>query len=123
MSNNHKKWSLFDEVNKNNRLDYKVYRCPDPVAVKTGEPWYTYENICPCSPELSNVTGRGYTACTFGIDQSTPPRWMIPFEQLYSQIPESSQITGSLYQQHQYVPPQLDPRPLTQIGVAWRSAN
>ena len=116
-------WPLLDQVNQNNVLDYAVYRCPDPVAVKTGQPWFSYSNICPCDPNLSNTSGRGFTPCPFGIDQSTTPSWNLSSAQLASQLPAQSQVVGNLYSQNQYVPPQLDPRPLSRIGQAWRSAN
>jgi len=116
-------WPLLQEAQQNNTRDFSVYRCPDPVAIKTGSPWYTYDNICPCDPNLSNPSGRGFTACTFGINQSTSPNWNKSSFQLSSQIPQPGQIVGNLFNQNQYVPPQLDPRPLTRIGQAWRSAN
>jgi hypothetical protein len=109
-------WSLYEEVTKNNKRDYSVYRCVDPVAVKTGEPWFNNTNICPCNPKLSNVTGRGFTPCPFGISQPN-------FSELRAVDAPSSQIVGSLYSENQVVPPQLQPRELYRIGVEWRNAN
>lgn len=117
-------WSLYNQANSStdgNR--FSVYRCPDPVATKTDQPWYSYENICPCDPNLSNKTGRGFTACPLGINQEAGS-WNLPAFQLVSQIPNSNQITGNLYGSgNQFVPPQLQPRQLIRIGEEWRSAN
>jgi len=114
-------WKLYDEVNQNNTRNYSVYRCPDPVAIVTQTPWYSYSNVCPCDPNLSNPSGRGFTACPQGLNQ-TQNEWNLPDWQITSQIPWNSQL-GSLYNQHQYVPPQLNPYPVTQIGYSWRSPN
>lgn len=115
-------WSMLNQAEKNDSLDYNVYRCPDPVAVTTGEPWYPISNVCPCNPNLSGTTGRGFTACPFGLTIEKPGK-PYPLGQLIGQIPKNSQIVGSLYNQDQYVPTQLDPRPLSKIGYQWRSAN
>ena len=114
-------WPLYNEVNQNNTRNYSVYRCPDPVANKTDEPWYSYSNVCPCDPKLSNSTGRGFTPCPFGINQEAP-QWNLPAFQYASQIPNGSQIVGNLYN-NQFVPPQLQPRQLIRIGEEWRSSN
>jgi len=117
-------WDLYNEVSKNNTRNFSVYRCIDPVAVTTGAPWFVGigENVCPCDPNLSNKTGRGFTACPLGITQESTT-WNLPPFQLASQIPDQSQIVGNLYQKNQYVPPQLQPRQLVRIGEEWRSAN
>jgi hypothetical protein len=117
-------WPLYNEVNQNNTRNYAVYRCPDPVAIKTGGPWYygDGENICPCDPNLSNKTGRGFTACNIGINQEAP-QWNLPTFQLVSQFPDKNQIVGSMFSQNRFVPPQLQPRQLVRIGEEWRSSN
>ncbi len=109
-------WQLYEEVNKNNTRNYSVYRCIDPVAVKTNEPWFNNTNICPCDPKLSNTTGRGFTACPFGI--STPNT-----NELITVDVPMSQVVGSLYSQNQVVPPQMQPRELYKIGIEWRNAE
>ena len=43
--------------------------------------------------------------------------------QLYSEIPEKNQVQGSMFNQNQFVPPQLQPRQLVRIGEEWRSSN
>jgi hypothetical protein len=116
-------WKLYNEVNQNNTLNYKIYRCVDPVAVKTEAPWFYGENICPCDPSLSNKTGRGFTACPLGINQEAP-MWNLPVFQIASQVPDQGQIMGSMYGSgNQFVPPQLQPRQLIRIGEEWRSSN
>jgi hypothetical protein len=115
-------WPLYEKVNQNNTLSYSVYRCPDPVAVQTDSPWYSYSNLCPCDPNLSNKTGRGFTACPLGINQEAP-QWNLPSFQSMSQVPNNNQIVGSMFGLNQFVPPQLQPRQLVRIGEEWRSAN
>jgi hypothetical protein len=116
-------WQLYNEVSQNNTRNYSVYRCVDPVALKTEQPWYSYSNVCPCDPNLSNKTGRGFTACPLGINQEAP-MWSLPMYQTASQVPNSSQTIGSMFGSgNQFVPPQLQPRQLIRIGEEWRSAN
>lgn len=115
-------WSLYNEVSQNNTRNYSIYRCVDPVAVKTGEPWFNYSNVCPCDPKLSNTSGRGFTACPFGINQEASS-WNLPISQQYSQIPNEKQVVGNMFNKNQYVPPQLQPRQLVRIGEEWRSSN
>ncbi len=115
-------WALLNEAQSSNNLDYNVYRCVDPVAVKTGDPWYPISNICPCDPQLSGSTGRGFMSCPMGLSVEKPGK-PLPISQILNQIPPQQQVTGSLFNQNQFVPPQLDPRQLTMIGYQWRSAN
>jgi hypothetical protein len=117
-------WPLYEEVNQGNGNKFNVYRCLDPVAVVTGSPWFygLGENVCPCDPNLSNNTGRGFTACPLGINQEATS-WNLPSSQLSSQIPNQNQIVGSMFNKNQFVPPQLQPRQLVRIGEEWRSAN
>lgn len=120
-------WSLYNEVNQNNTRNYSVYRCPDPVAINTDQPWYSYSNVCPCDPNLSNKSGRGFTACNYGINDKAP-QWNLPSFQLASQIPDQKQVVGNLFGGNlnnglQFVPPQLQPRQLIRIGEEWRSSN
>jgi hypothetical protein len=117
-------WQSYNDANQNNGNRFSVYRCPDPVAVKTGSPWFygIGENICPCDPKLSNTSGRGFTACPYGIKQETP-QWNMSMSQMSSQIPSQNQVTGSMFNKNQFVPPQLQPRQLVRIGQEWRSTN
>ncbi len=115
-------WPLYNEVSKNNTRNYSVFRCVDPTAVVTGAPWFNNENVCPCDPKLSNSSGRGFTACPMGVQEKTP-MWNVSNSQLYSEIPEKNQIQGSMFNQNQFVPPQLQPRQLVRIGEEWRSSN
>lgn len=117
-------WPLLQQVMKNNDLNYMAYRCIDPVAEKTGKPWYPITNICPCDPTLSNITGRGFTSCPMGISDTRPRPPLYSLSQVKNQLPKSKQeVTGNVFNQNQFVPPQLDPRPLTLVGYEWRSAN
>jgi len=113
-------WNLLNEVNQNNTRDFSVYRCPDPVAVTTGSPWYNIENLCPCDPNLSNTSGQGYSGCPFGINEAPPPSLNVSNSQLASQIPQK-QMTGAMYSMNQFVPIQLNPYPNTRIGQSWRN--
>jgi len=115
-------WPLYQEVNQNNTRNYTVYRCPDPVAIITDQPWFSYNNVCPCDPNLSNTSGRGFTGCPMGISGGVPS-WNISNFQLASQIPTKDQVVGNLYSMNQFVPPQLQPNPLVRVGEEWRSVN
>lgn len=116
-------WALYNEVNANNTNNFSVYRCPDPVAVFTTQPWYPNSNICPCDPNQSNNSGRGYTACPLGISQKSP-NWDLPASQIIAQLPSTERTVGNMYGSgNQFVPPQLQPRQLVRIGQEWRSAN
>ena len=97
--------------------NYNVYRCPDPLKVKTDEPWYPISNVCPCNPMESNVTGRGYTPCNFGIQDDQKEINSLSSKKSTMNNP----LMGSLYQMHQYTPPQLNPYPVTRIGQQWRN--
>lgn len=111
-------------------MNYSVYRCPDPIKYKTDTPWYPIENVCPCDPNDTNISGRGYTPCAFGVQYETPNNVNL-FNQMkptktQSMVKESmvkENTIGSLFQDNQIVPPQLQPRMLTRIGQQWRSGN
>jgi len=117
-------WELYNQSSQNNGNRFSVYRCPDPVANVTNQPWYPYQNVCPCDKNLSNKTGRGFTACPLGLNQEAP-QWNLPMYQVASQIPyNTTNLTGSLFASgDQFVPPQLQPRQLIRIGEEWRSSN
>jgi hypothetical protein len=111
-------WQLYDEaINEEynsgiaGNSKFAVYRCVDPVATKTSKPWYTITNVCPCDPNMSNTTGRGFTSCPFGVSK--------PMEDKL--VGTDASLTGSLFGSNQVVPPQLQPRELHRIGVEWRS--
>jgi ferredoxin-thioredoxin reductase catalytic subunit len=111
-------WTLYNEVIQNNNLDYNVYRCPEPTATKTEEPWFPRYNACPCDPKLSNITGRGYTACPIGLNEERQiPNGNNP------DIVTNPRLTGTLFNQKQWVPPQIYPNPSIRIGEAWRTVN
>jgi hypothetical protein len=98
-----------------NNTKYDVYRCPDPKKVITDLPWYPISNVCPCNPNFNNVTGRGYTPCGFGVQTNEKS-----INYAASQtLPPKKLPLGALYQMDQYVPPQLNPYPLTRIGQQW----
>lgn len=100
-------------------MNFSVYRCPDPVNVNTNTPWYRDSNICPCSPETSNITGRGFTPCAYGVEFNETS----PIQLQGTAGKTNTPLTGSFYQDHQFVPPQLQPRPLSRVGNQWRSSN
>ncbi len=118
-------WNLYNEVSKNNTRNYSVYRCPEPTGIKTGSPWYpgNGDNICPCDPNLSNSSGRGFTACPLGINLEEPDYNYNSQKLAGINLPDESQVTGSMYNNGQLVPPQLQPRQLIRIGEEWRSSN
>lgn len=101
--------------------NFNIYRCLDPIKTQTNLPWYRIEDKCPCNPNLSNVTGRGFTPCTFGLQIEHPNS--LNYFQSAGYKPYETPLKGSLYQDVQYVPPQLQPRMLSRIGNVWRSAN
>ena len=113
----------------NSDSKFNIYRCPDPRKVVTTSPWYRIDDFCPCDPTQSNVSGRGYTPCTFGMQVEMPnPSELQPPAfglQLPGQLVSSVNnfMVGSMYQNDQIVPPQLQPRPLTRIGQSWLSGN
>ena len=115
-------WKLYNEVSKQTpgQLDYQIFRCPDPVTTTTSDPWYPVDNSCPCDPNLSNTTGRGFTACPFGLTIEQPSGSLLT----QASFPQNkASVVGNLYSQGQYVPPQLEPRPISRIGMQWRSSN
>lgn len=106
---------LFDEI-KNDKKKYEDYRC-FTNARTTGPPWFPTENTCPCDESKNNTTGRGYTVCSFGVSKKEK----IP--SYFAINSNSRESTGSLYNQKQNVPPQLNPNPVIRIGQEWRSVN
>jgi hypothetical protein len=116
-------WDLFNQAqSKNNSNKFSIYRCIDPVALETTNPWYPITNVCPCDPMLSNKSGRGFTACPMGL-MTEQINQVYPASQLLNQIPEKNKVVGNMYNENQFVPPQLNPRPLAEIGNQWRSSN
>ncbi len=111
-------WQLFEEANKNNSNKYSVYRCSDS---DTGTP------TCPCDPNLDNPTGRGISACPYGITSQNSASLNLPSSQLMFQQPNKNQVIGTLFSEKESIvfssPPQFQPRQLVRIGNEWRSAN
>ena len=86
-------WPLYAEVNQNNTQDYTVYRCPDPVAVKTGAPWYSYE-IFAHAIQISVIKlAEVLHPRPLGVVNNPTPAWDISNMQLSSQIPSANQGT------------------------------
>lgn len=102
-------------------MNYSVYRCPDPIKTETNTPWYRIEDKCPCNPADSNVTGRGFTPCNFGVQFETPNQ--INLAKTRDLPKQANKLVGTLYENNQFVPPQLQPRQLSRIGNQWRSGN
>ena len=97
-------------------LNYEIYRCPDPRKTVVDQPWFRTQEVCPCNPADSNVTGRGYTPCNFGLQMDQNQINMAARRNTGS-VP----LKGALYQDKQFPAPQLDPRQLTRIGNQWRN--
>jgi hypothetical protein len=106
--------------------------------VYTDEPWYPVKNTCPCDPNQSNPTGRGFTPCPFGVNfeekainrniNAKKPLMTVvseingPNYQAVSVPVTEANIKGSMFPKNQYTAPQAQPRPLIKIGQEWRSA-
>lgn len=87
---------------KNN---YTYFTCLDPTQPAS--------NICPCDPSVSNPTGRGFTQCPFGI-YNNPLQTDKPGSQHNIGV-------GNNFNSKQTAPPQFQPRPMSRIGIEWRS--
>lgn len=113
---------LYDEVVNNNNTNYSVYRCFNNSKT-TGPPWFPDKNLCPCDPNTNNVTGRGYTLCSFGVVEKE--KIYGPASDMFhsNQIPSNNKIVGNLFNDSQTVPPQLDPNPFVRIGQGWRTVE
>ena len=122
---------------------YSNFACIDPVAVYMDKPWYPYKETCPCDPQLSNPTGRGFTPCPFGVDfeiqnisQANLPKPLMTVVgnidkngtyrdisvPVYGVNNEDRPLSGSMFPSKQFSAPQAEPRPLVRIGQSWRSA-
>jgi hypothetical protein len=108
------------------KMNYVDYRCIEPSAIDTAGPWFPISNICPCDPKLSNPTGRGYTACPFGIQAeqktiSKEAHSFMPINTNNIHTVGDGVMYPSLSQLNVISPPQFQPRPLTNIGYTWRT--
>lgn len=133
-----------------NNGNYNVYRCLDTRKYKVDTPWFRQYDVCPCNPEISNPTGRGLLPCPFGYpsqnmiskspsrpkssekpqgsqwDKAPQPYLFEKTQHLAEKSPALQKIadlSGSLYQENTFTPPQLEPRPIARIGQQWRSGN
>lgn len=109
-----------------------MYRCLQPYAKTTNQPWFREEDSCPCNPSLSNPTGRGLMGCPLGVQFEKSWNETIPLTQSEQIITNSgieninknvsikSSLPGSMFQNGQFIPPQLQPRPLARIGIEYR---
>jgi hypothetical protein len=122
----------YQSTNSNSNDDgndkFYAYSCMIPFARKIDQPWVSYSNVCPCDLQQSNVTGRGFTPCAFGINNRTDDvQEYKPLVNYKGEQISSSNINSmnNLYPGStsigQFVPPQLDPRALIQVGYEWRS--
>jgi len=119
---------------KDDPYKYSAFSCIIPFSTEVGKPWVSYPNSCPCNPNESNPTGRGYTSCTYGVQMTpqvniphqlstvngnyTPNGYEVTDSPVYQSFFNNS---GSMYNQQQYTAPQLQPRQLVKIGYTWRS--
>jgi len=101
--------------------NFTVFRC-NPLGLEESRPWWREQEFCPCPSEYNNETGRGFVSCPYGVENEK--------EVMFGKIPTvpnpekiKKEMTGSLVQDKQWIPPQLQPRPLSRIGQQWRSAN
>ena len=101
------------EYTANASRNFSTYRCLDPIKTQTTTPWYPTENTCPCDASNTNVTGRGFTPCPFGMDVETRNTVNLNIGNLPKQ---KKALIGTMYQNNQFVPPQLEPRPMSRIG-------
>ena len=118
-----------------NNYRYSVFRCIDPVATNMKQPWFPIEDKCPCDPNLSNTSGRGFTPCPFGVqfNQSQLNKEINKTEPLMTVVglgkpePVNTLPFGSMMPNFINIPnatpPQLQPRALIRIGEQWRSGN
>jgi hypothetical protein len=104
------------------------YRCIIPGTTVVSEPWFPMTDVCPCDPGLSDPTGRGFTPCPFGISEPGPDLGVtVPLQSIartnngWVTKDVKSVPYGTFYPKNNYLPPQLEPRPLMRIGVSWRS--
>jgi hypothetical protein len=118
-------WPLYNIVNQGAGNKFQVYRCIEPGAVVTKGPWFPTENVCPCDPKLSFPSGRGLSGCPFGVQDSSDSGAgsQVQASRRQFKVPSENEITGNIFNSGQFIPPQMDPRPLSRIGVQWRSAN
>lgn len=119
---------------------YYSFRCVVPNTTVTDKPWFPIMNVCPCDPSLSNPSGRGIVPCPYGfqsnIEKVPKNEVLMPLSMVegsndkngYKVLSDELLVNnngrllmGSMYQNDQYVPPQMDPRSLWQIGYNWRS--
>ena len=113
-----------------NSTNFNDYRCNvDPGSKIMTDPWFRMLDTCPCVE--TNPTGRGITACPFGVQTTeysgintvTSPLYTVDYDRITGALikkPETSLLPGSLYSANNYIPPQLDPRPFTRIGISYR---
>jgi len=92
--------------------NYSDLRCVTPGAKTTGEPWFRMPDTCPCDTKFTNITGRGYQACPFGVTLNPAKSEYITLD---INVP-----FGANYPLNSYVAPQLQPRQLIRIGNTWR---
>ena len=101
--------------------NYTVFRC-NPLALQEKKPWWRETEICPCDSQFNNETGRGFVSCPYGIENEKLAKFgRIPTVPNPQEVKQK--MTGSLVQDKQWIPPQLNPRPLSRIGQQWRSSN
>lgn len=114
-------------------IDYLQFRCIDPVAEIMKSPFYRIEDVCPCNPKYSGITGRGYTSCPLGIQPNLniinkeykEKNLLMNIKSTngitYNAVPNTIKTTGSYFPLSQVTPPQQQPYPLTRVGYTWRN--
>jgi hypothetical protein len=137
---NTKRKCLIKEMDNKNYIDY---RCIEPTATTVGEPWFRISDSCPCNPNLSNPTGRGFTPCPFGVQFDAPKSYSEPIMTVgsspskrssFSAIPSfngerinnENFMPGAIFPKvssniSKITPPQLQPRQIVRIGQTFRS--
>ena len=126
----------YNQFSEDAKSKFGAYRCLLPGSTQTTSKsgWFRVDDSCPCDPTYSNISGRGFQSCTFGLssDQSSiaEANPLQPLMTVSSSITNGSKYQaiptklplGSSFPQNQFVPSSYDPRPLIRIGNDIRSA-
>ena len=126
----------YNQFSESDKQKFAAYRCLQPGSTETTSKsgWYRVDDSCPCNPVYSNISGRGFQSCTFGltdnqdlINNANLPKPLmsiekVPNESNYQAVPTKRLPQGSVFPQNQFVPSSYEPRPLIRIGNNIRSA-
>jgi len=129
----------YSQFSDSEKRKFGAMRCNFPGSTQTTveSGWFRIDDSCPCNPVYSNISGRGFLPCTFGLtnDQDEIAK-ANPLEPLMTLANKKSNATslrtyqavpatlplGSVFPQNQFVPSSYEPRPLIRVGNDIRSA-